>query len=230
MSSDGTAGTTRLEAAVPGARVSRPPWTAFALILVVVVDQVTKAWAWREVPRAHINFGGNPLVGPVVGAWYAGPVTGAVLDLAGSALLTAAVLLLLRRRHPAFLRAPAALAIGGWISNLLDRLGLHHLTAPGSVRGAIDFVPVGRYTFNVADFFIIGATLAFSLAHGYRWATANLSHTSADIPRPRPRLRTPARIVTASGAAVLVAAVTLGATHYGGTTHPPRVHRTSVSR
>lgn len=230
MTCDGTAGTTRLEAAGPGATVSRPPWTAFALVLVVVADQVTKAWAWREAPRTRINFGGNPLVGPVVGAWYAGPVTGAVLDLAGSALLTAAVLLLLRRRHSVLLRAPAALAIGGWASNLLDRLGLHHLTAPGSVRGAIDFVPIGRYSFNVADFFIIGATLVFALAHGYRWATVKLSHATVDIPRHRSRLRTPARVVTVTGAAVLVAAVTLGAVHYGGATHPPRPHRTSAIR
>ncbi len=136
-----------------------PRWTAFALLLVIVVDQVTKCWAWREVPLAHINFGGNPLVGPVVGGWYADPATGALLDLAGSGSLAAAVLLLLRRRHPVLLLAPAALAIGGWTSNLLDRLGLHHLTAPGSVRGAIDFIPVGKYTFNVADFFIIGATV-----------------------------------------------------------------------
>lgn len=210
--------------------VLRLPWTAYALLLVVAADQVTKAWAWREVPKTRINFGGNPLVGPVVGAWYAGPVTGAVLDLAGAALLTAAVLLLLRRRHPVLLRAPAALAIGGWTSNLLDRLGLHHLTAPGSVRGAIDFVPLGKYSFNVADFFIIGATLAFSLAHGYRWATARLSGAPADVPNCRPRPGRPARIVTATGAVVLVAAVTLGATHYGGATHPPRVQRTSANR
>jgi hypothetical protein len=140
------------------------------------------------------------------------------------------VLLLLRPRHPVLLRASAAFAIGGWTSNLLDRLGLHHLTAPGSVRGAIDFVPVGRYTFNVADFFIIGATLVFALAQGHRWATAKLSHTGADIPRTPLRLRTPARILTATGAVVLVAAVTLGATHYGGATHPPRAHRTSATR
>ncbi|MGW4525371.1 signal peptidase II [Amycolatopsis sp. NPDC004378] len=205
--------------------VFRLPWTAFALLLVVVADQVTKWWAWREVPRTHINFGGNPLVGPVVDAWYADPVTGAVLDLAGSVTLTAAVLLLLRRGHPVFLRAPAALAIGGWTSNLLDRLGLHHLTAPGSVRGAIDFVPVGRYSFNVADFFIVGATLAFALAQGYRW----LSRATNEVPRIPLRLRTPARIATATGVVALVAAVTLGATHYGGATHPPRGHRISAT-
>ncbi len=203
-----------------------PRWTAFALLLVIVVDQVTKCWAWREVPLAHINFGGNPLVGPVVGGWYADPATGALLDLAGSGSLAAAVLLLLRRRHPVLLLAPAALAIGGWTSNLLDRLGLHHLTAPGSVRGAIDFIPVGKYTFNVADFFIIGATVVFTLAHAYRW----VRRVTTDVRRPPLRLRTPARIATATAAVGLVATVTLGATHYGGSTHPPRVYRTTAIR
>jgi lipoprotein signal peptidase len=149
----------RAEAAGIADEIVPPRWPAFVLLLVIVVDQVTKCWAWRELPLAHINFGGNPLVGPVVGGWYADPVTGAVLDLAGGATLVVAVLLLLRRRHPVLLLAPAALAIGGWTSNLLDRLGLHHFSAPGSVRGAIDFIPVGKYTFNVADFFIVGATV-----------------------------------------------------------------------
>jgi len=35
---------------------------------------------------------------------------------------------------------PGALVIGGWSSNLLDRLGMHYWTAPGSVRGAVDFI------------------------------------------------------------------------------------------
>ncbi|WP_020639432.1 signal peptidase II [Amycolatopsis balhimycina] len=216
----------KAEASRIGDKIVAPRWTAFALLPVVFVDQVTKWWAWREVPRAHINFGGNPLVGPVVGGWYADPVTGAVLDLVSSASLVAAVLLLLRRRHPKLLLAPAALAIGGWTSNLLDRLGLHHLTAPGSVRGAIDFIPVGKYCFNVADFFIIAATLAFTLAHAYRWAV----RATTEVPRPPLRLRTPARIATATAAAGLVATVTLGATHYGGATHPPPVHRTTAIR
>jgi hypothetical protein len=53
--------------------------------------------------------------------------------------------------------------IAGWSSNLLDRLGLHTVTAPGSVRGAVDFIPLGSAYWNVADFVIIGAT-ALSLA------------------------------------------------------------------
>lgn len=209
---------------------SRPQWTAYALLLVIVADQATKWWAWREVPRARINFGGNPLVGHVVDAWYADPVTGAVLDLVGSAMLATAVLTLLGRRHPAILRGPSALAIGGWTSNLLDRLGLHHLTAPGSVRGAIDFIPIGRYCCNVADFFIVGATLVFTFAHGYRWATTKLADVTTYVPHTPFRLRTPARIATAAGAAALVTTVTLGAVHYGGTTHPPHADRVSADR
>ncbi|KDN22595.1 signal peptidase II [Amycolatopsis rifamycinica] len=203
-----------------------PRWTVSLLLLVVLADQVSKWWAWREVPRAHINFGGNPLVGPVVGGWYADPVAGAVLDLAGGAILVVAVLLLLRRRHPVLLLAPAALAIGGWAGNLLDRLGLHHLTAPGSVRGAVDFIAVGGYFFNVADFFIVGGTLVFTLACAYRWAV----RATTEGPRPRLRLPAPARIATATGAVALVATVTLGAAHYGGTTHPPGFARTSATR
>lgn len=186
-----------------------PKWTVCTLALIVVADQLTKWWAWREVAQVRINFGGDPLVGPVIGAWYADPVTGAVLDLLGAALLALAIRTRLCHRHPVVLRAPAALAIGGWVSNLLDRLGMHRLTAPGSVRGAVDFVPIGKYSFNLADFFIVGATLVFLCAGGRRRAAAK----PPAVPRP---LRPPARIAAITGTAAIVAAVTLGATHYGG--------------
>ena len=55
---------------------------------------------------------------------------------------------------------------GGWVSNLLDRLGIHHWTAPGSVRGVVDFMHIGAHYYNVADFFIIGCTPLFLLAAG----------------------------------------------------------------
>jgi lipoprotein signal peptidase len=51
-----------------------------------------------------------------------------------------------------------ALVIAGLGSNLLDRLGMHAVTAPGSVRGAVDFIHVGRPCLNLADFVIVGAT------------------------------------------------------------------------
>ena len=80
-------------------------------------------------------------------------------------LLIAAMVLLTRRRRPLAVLVWASLLLAGWSSNLLDRLGMHYLTAPGSVRGAVDFVPwVHRY-WNVADFVIIvgSAGLALSL-------------------------------------------------------------------
>src|SRR5215472_8064959 len=70
-----------------------------ALIAVVVVlDQAVKWWAWRHVPWATINSGGDLLVGRTIGAWYAGPVTGALLDLLDVGLLSIAVSVLARYR------------------------------------------------------------------------------------------------------------------------------------
>jgi hypothetical protein len=51
-------------------------------MFVIVLDQATKWWAWRHVPGAIINYGGDSFVGDRVGGWYAGPVTGALLDFA----------------------------------------------------------------------------------------------------------------------------------------------------
>ncbi|MEV4313727.1 signal peptidase II [Actinocrispum sp. NPDC049592] len=208
---------------------ARLQWTVFALVAVILTDQATKWWAWREVPHARINFGGDPLVSPAVDRWYAGPVSGAVLDFLGAVVLVLAVFAFLRRRHPVVLRASAALAIGGWISNLLDRLGMHRLTAPGSVRGAVDFVPIGRYYFNVADFFIIGATLVFVGARIYRWATTSLPAVRPEKTGTPATMRLPARMGAVTGLTALVVAVTLGAAHYGGVTVPPQLdHSTRV--
>src|SRR5690349_2248990 len=145
-----------------------PQWTVLLLLVSVIVpDQVTKWWAWRDVSTVSINFGGDPLVGHTVGGWYANPLAGALLDLLDVGLLSIVVSLLMRRRYPAIVRFSGALMVGGWCSNLLDRLGMHYITAPGSVRGAVDFIHIGPYYFNVADFFIAGATLIFLLAIGY---------------------------------------------------------------
>jgi lipoprotein signal peptidase len=199
--------------------IVRPQWTVWVLAVVVLADQATKWWAWRHVAHVHINFGGDPLVPATVDTWYADPTVGAVLDLVGAGVLGVAVAALLRRHHPPTLRATAALAIGGWASNLLDRLGLHRLTAPGSVRGAVDFIHIGRYYYNIADFFIVGATLVFVVAHVRRSTTSMRPGTKPKTSSTRPR--SPARIAAATGAAAaLVTVVTLGATHYGGTTVP----------
>jgi lipoprotein signal peptidase len=137
------------------------------LSMMVALDQVTKWWAWRNVPGATINSGGDPIVGHTIGSWYSGPVTGALLDLLDFGLVSIAVWVLTRCRVPASVRLTGALMIGGWGSNLLDRLGVHYWTAPDSVRGAVDFIHIGTYDYNLADFFIIGGTPLFLLAAAY---------------------------------------------------------------
>lgn len=165
----------------PGGRPRRR-WIVFApLALVVLLDQTTKWWAWRQVPKVIINRGGDILVGPVIGRWYAGPVTGVLLDLLSIALLSTAAGVLLRRRLPILVTASAALAIGGWTSNLLDRLGLHAWTVPGTVRGALDFIPLAGYYYNIADVFIVVATLLFVLSFGW-WLAGRAGDRRARLP------------------------------------------------
>ena len=134
---------------------------------VIVLDQSVKWWAWRHVAGVKINSGGDVLVGPAIGAWYAAPVTGALLDLLDFGLLSAALFILARRHRPAAVLVFGALMLGGWGSNLLDRLGMHYWTAPGSVRGVVDFIRIAGASYNVADLFIIGATPLFLLAVGF---------------------------------------------------------------
>ncbi|MCW2510509.1 MAG: hypothetical protein JWP68_3657 [Modestobacter sp.] len=63
-----------------------------------------------------------------------------------------------RRRRQAVLVAGARM-IGGWGSNLLDRLGLHRATAPGSARGAVDPAP------NGVPVVVMGGAAAIAASH-----------------------------------------------------------------
>ena len=126
---------------------------------VIALDQGTKAWAWRHQPGTIINPGSTRGFGGFINDWYSGPISGAVLDLLSLGLLCLAGFGLVRARRSRYVFVPGVLLIAGWASNLLDRLGLHELTAPGSVRGAVDFIRVGDYLYNVADGVIIGATV-----------------------------------------------------------------------
>src|SRR2546423_607372 len=137
------------------------------LTMAVVLDQATKWWGWRHVP-AIINGGGDWLVGSRVGEWYAGPVSGALLDLLDFGLVGIAAYVLIRHRRPTLVLISGALLVGGWGSNLLDRLAIHHVTAPGSGRGAVDFIQLGGQYYNVADFLIAIATPLLLLALGYQ--------------------------------------------------------------
>jgi lipoprotein signal peptidase len=185
---------------------------------VIVLDQSIKWWAWRHVSGARINSGGDVLVGPTIGAWYANPVTGALLDLLDSGLLGAA-LFILGRRRPAAVLVFGALTLGGWGSNLLDRLGMRYLTAPGSVRGVVDFIHFRGARYNVADLFIVGATPLFLLAVGFLGRGAPQRPATVRAAAARHRLR--ASMLALVGAGLIVVAVALGAAHYGAVRTAP---------
>jgi lipoprotein signal peptidase len=192
------------------------------LAVIAVVDQGFKWWAWRNASGVRINDGGDILVPYAVGSLYSGPVTGALLDLVDSGLLIAAVLMLLRRRRSTLVLMSAAVAIGGWGSNLLDRLFTHYGTAPGSVRGVVDFIPLGLHYYNVADAFIVAGTAVFVLAVGaplLRSSGLKRPAVNADV---TPRTRRPARVRRAVVATqvVLTAVVGVGAANFGGVTEP----------
>jgi lipoprotein signal peptidase len=178
---------------VPGQEHRNKPrqWQVMLAVVtaVIVLDQSVKWWAWRHVAGAEINSGGDVLVGRAVGAWYAAPVTGALLDLLDFGLLSAALFILVRRRRPVPVLVSGALMLGGWGSNLLDRLGMHYLTAPGSARGVVDFIRIAGASYNVADLFIIGATPLFLLAVGFLGPTATARRAAVRAPVVRHRLR-----------------------------------------
>ena len=187
------------------------------LAVVVVLDQAAKWWAWRHLSWTEINSGGDILVGRTVGAWYAGPVTGALLDLLDFGLLSLAISALARCRTTAAVVLPGALMAGGWGSNLLDRLGAHYWTAPGSVRGAVDFIHVGGHFYNVADMFIIVCTPLFLLAAGYQGVQAVRRPAAARSGPPPAHGRARVRMRTAAVVgASLISVVVLGAASYGG--------------
>lgn len=199
------------------------------LASVIMVDQAAKWWAWRHVPGVTINPGGDFLTGHTIGRWYAKPVTGALLDVVDFALVSIAAVVLARRQRRTAATICGSLMVGGWASNLLDRLGMHYLTAPGSVRGAVDFIGVGAGCWNLADFFIIGATPLFLLATvrlARRAAQQPVANTGRPATRNSPRVRVPA--MTVAGAA-LIMTVALGAAHDGGLTRPRAAASSAVT-
>jgi lipoprotein signal peptidase len=214
--------TTTIAPPAPSTRerqLGRQPAVLALLAVVILADQLTKWWAWRHAPLAKINYGGNIFVGDTISQWYADPATGAVLDLVDFGVLTAAVLVLIRHRLPILVLVPGALMVGGWISNLLDRLGTHHVTAPGSVRGAVDFIPLGSIRYNVADVFIVCGTLLSILAVAVSTWPANRSVITSRPP-PTRRRRRRAWLSGVASAACLVVVVGVGAVNYGGATTP----------
>jgi lipoprotein signal peptidase len=210
--------------ALPGAdsreKLRQRLLVAALVTAVIVLDQATKWWAWRHVAGAEINTGGDFLVGRTIGRWYADPLTGALLDLLDSGLLTMALLVLVRHRGPTAVAVPGALMLGGWGSNLLDRLGTHYWTAPGSARGAVDFIHIAWVHANLADLVILGATPLFLLAAGYgsmRRRTANRpTAVKAVTPAARRRPSTRVPLVALASVGLILVAVAFGAASRSG--------------
>jgi lipoprotein signal peptidase len=152
--------------------------------VVLATDQTTKYVAWRH-HAALLNQGGFIALRPDMRAWFAAPTVGAVADVVGAALVLAGVALLLRRpRRPAVFLG-AALVAAGWTSNLLDRFGLHEVTAPGTVRGVVDFIPSGgRSRSNVADVWIaLGVLVLVAVALRRRGALRRRRPASPPVGR-----------------------------------------------
>lgn len=192
---------------------------------IVVADQVTKWWAWRHSATVTINSGGDELVGDVVGSWFRSAIAGAVLDIADAAALAAAMAAMLGRRRPLAVQISTTVFLAGWISNLLDRLGMHYWTAPGSVRGAVDFLRLGGgAVYNGADVVIVVGAICLSVSLcWYRHEQGEIpgpdTTTPADLRRPNPRRAT---WVLAGLVAVTVLAA-YGVTHAGFMYAPARL-------
>lgn len=198
---------------------------------VVAPDQISKWWAWRHLPDALINPGSTGFLGSTLSAIYSRPVSGALLDILDFCLLGVLVWILVRHRRSRAVLGSAAVMLAGWGSNLLDRLGLHTVTAPDSVRGAVDFLPLGSYCYNLADLCISGGT-AVLLVVASRGLVRRFDHPLAlgpllgvrRAPRPARGIRRPRSSAVPLGlaglAAALVLAVVLGAIHDTGVDSP----------
>lgn len=170
----------------PGRRRRQGLLALAVLAGVVVLDQGTKWWAWRHV-YAVVNAGSTWFLGGTVSGWYSDGLRGSLLDLGSIEALTLGAFLLLRRQRPRLLLVAALLMIGGWGSNLLDRLGLHLLTAPGKGRGAVDFLRLDRFYYNLADVCIVLGTALFLVAAVWSVLRSRSATRTADGARPAPR-------------------------------------------
>jgi lipoprotein signal peptidase len=200
---------------------ARQRWLLIAVFTAVIgVDQAVKWLAWRRFDESLINGGGYILLGRVIRSWFAAPASGAVADVLGGVLVVLGIGRLLQGRRPLCVLIGGGLVLAGSLSNLLDRLGMHNLTAPGSARGVVDFLPSGGSSrCNVADVLIVLGILLLgyasvrrrSAADGPRGRTGPGSEVrSGEAHRRRPRIL--ALIILL---AVITLAVTSAMNHEG---------------
>jgi len=217
----------------PRAATQEQRWILIQLIAgVVLVDQASKAWAWRHIYRTWVNAGGDVFSGKLIGSWYANPTSGAMLDVADSLALAVAAYVLSRRVRSGRSLLGGGLLIAGWMSNLLDRLGLHHWSAPGSLRGAIDYIPLPTDGFlmlpqttfvNVSDVCIIGGASVLVLSTAASAVSGRAARATEPVCSPMSRRdvrRRHAGPLVLVGFAVIVACAAAGAADSGGTHRP----------
>jgi signal peptidase II len=131
---------------------ARPVWIAVAVVTIVVVDQLTKAWAVSALSDGPVDIIGDNIRFELArnsGAAFSGfqgytPIL-AVLAIVITVLIARAV----RRATDPWIIAGLVLVLGGALGNLCDRI----FRDPGILRGhVIDFVAVYTFpVFNVAD-------------------------------------------------------------------------------
>jgi signal peptidase II len=167
----------------------RPMWAAFAglAIVVVVADQLTKAWLVSKLaPGQSIQVIGDlvRLVHSQNTGGLFGLLRGQAAPFAALSLVVVALIVAYHGRsgRSAYLTLTLGLLLGGAIGNLLDRVRLGYV---------VDFVDAGIgtlrwYTFNVADasislaiLLLVAATLRPSLM-GHMSATGASAGPSAD--------------------------------------------------
>lgn len=140
---------------------SRTRRVVAAVVAIVAVDQLTKAWAVAALSDGPVSLIGDTVElrlarnpGSAFGGFQGLTPLLAVAAIAVTVLLVRAVR---RTTEPAVLTG-FALVLGGALGNLIDRLA----RSPGFLRGhVVDFVSIGWFpVFNVADSCItIGATV-----------------------------------------------------------------------
>ena len=138
------------------------PLLATAIVLgIVVLDQLTKLWAVRDLRDAPVDVIGTDIGFALVrNTGSAFSLFQAFTPLLAVVAIVVAVILVrtVRRTRDTLMVVGLSLVLGGALGNLIDRV----FRSPGFLKGAVvDFVHLGDFpTFNVADSAItIGAIL-----------------------------------------------------------------------
>jgi lipoprotein signal peptidase len=213
------------DTAADAAATRQPLLLTAVFVAVIGVDQVVKWWAWRHIDGSLINRGGFILLGPNIRSWFATPASGAAADVVGGVLVMVAVRRLLRGRRPVPMLLGGGMIAAGFLSNILDRIGLHNWTAPGSARGVVDFIPdIGPGRYNVADLWIGVGTVLLGCAFARRRPTSTRARQGEVKPgamRSRGADRTYAYLALAIVFLALLTLAVVSAVDYGGLESPP---------